>query len=256
MVFSRDICHILGSETKQFYDEISVKLQVSELYVDILEKTIKKFELDMSAYDLSNVYSLQTAFDVSDFVMQDYWNNEKNPMVDDTDADQKWLLTQLERLYSLEMTIQTDDWIKLQATPVNHHILDKMQKISLGTEKDLKYTYFSAHDSTIGYILQAAGLLDRECLLEAFMNSKEEDDCNTVYPPLASQLLWELVKRDEDKFYVKVNYNGTYINYCKSPNGDAENDYECTLNEFEQRVNQITYPDFDAACTGDSLVNS
>lgn len=106
----------------------------------------------------------------------------------------------------------------------------KNQKF-LKTDDNKKFTVFSAHDVNI--ILCMSNLLDKDYIKELINKSLEDDEIfNFLIPTFASNLIFELHKDNNNKYYVKIYLNGKIID--KKLNDGIEGDKE----------GKISYEDF------------
>ena len=106
----------------------------------------------------------------------------------------------------------------------------KNQKF-LKTDDNKKFTVFSAHDVNI--ILCMSNLLDKDYIKELINKSLEDDEIfNFLVPTFASNLIFELHKDNNNKYYVKIYLNGKIID--KKLNDGIEGDKE----------GKISYEDF------------
>ena len=80
----------------------------------------------------------------------------------------------------------------------------------LKTENNKKFTVFSAHDSNI--INCISNLLNKDYIKELINKSLKNDEIfNFLVPTFASNLIFELHKEDNKKYYVKIYLNGKII---------------------------------------------
>ena len=71
--------------------------------------------------------------------------------------------------------------------------------------KNIKFIYFSAHDTTVG----------------AFLAAIEQQDSQESWPPLATMNLIELYKKG-DKFYMNWNIDGKFLNINNNCNSEGD----------------------------------
>jgi len=95
------------------------------------------------------------------------------------------------------------------------YIFNKMHKLFTLKSKNLgrrKMIIFTGHDTNIVNAL--TNLLSPKYLLSRIKKApKDRKDYKFLVPPLASNLLFELYKKNlKNEFYVKILYNGEYIN--------------------------------------------
>ena len=83
-----------------------------------------------------------------------------------------------------------------------------------------------------------------ECVRDLFENKKTKFlNCIRSTPPFASNMFFELYSNEEGKnHYVKIQYNGKYYNLCE------KKQKFCDLNEFINRLEYFTIPNFKDFC--------
>jgi hypothetical protein len=78
-------------------------------------------------------------------------------------------------------------------------------------------------------MLSALGVVTPECLRDNYLGKTNNTLCK--FPGYSSSILTELYN-DTDKPYVKIKYNGVYLNVCNTTNNI------CTVDAYQQLVNQ------------------
>lgn len=99
----------------------------------------------------------------------------------------------------------------------------------------LKYSFLSAHDTTLLPLLGLYKITNASCLFENYKSEKlgkpvPYPEC--VYPMFASQIIYEFYNRPEGP-YIKFLYNGKPHKICK---GDK---FECSLEDFATQTREI-----------------
>lgn len=102
----------------------------------------------------------------------------------------------------------------LLTSPFYSGLLDSFDAILNKTSK-IKYHAYSAHDSNIYASLYTLNLTSVECYNQTYFEGKSDNpNCITTYPDYASNIIYELYNSSILGPYVKVLYNGTYMNIC------------------------------------------
>lgn len=93
-------------------------------------------------------------------------------------------------------------------------MLDGFDGILNGTSK-IKYHAYSAHDSSIYALLYTLNLTNIECYNQSYFGKVESNTtCITTYPDYTANIIYELYNSPTLGPYVKIMYNGTYVNIC------------------------------------------
>lgn len=137
-------------------------------------------------------------------------------------------------------------------------------------EFSLKYQLFIGDEGIITAFLIASGYIDKFCLENEFSNDSYGDNLNfegkncRLVDLDTSTLVFELIdlnfnpngnfslvknleKTNQDKLIMRVFYNGQYINFC---NSETANTYDCPLQDFYDKIYDITVSDFTYSCSG------
>lgn len=224
------------------------RLKTEPKFVELLKKTYERYNLDKDWG--SDVSDTEKCFRLGDFAIMDYLNNKEPKINPETEKEYYSLL---ERCYSLKIfhSFAHLKTAKVAVTPVLGQIKDWFNTKTKKTKEEfpLRYVQYSAHDDTVSAHMRVLNLFNSECTIEDLKNGKISEDCPN-YPPVASQILWELIKVSENNSYaVKVSFNGVYVDYCKTGRKMGE-DFFCTLEEFTKIIEDGTYtePQYEEFC--------
>jgi hypothetical protein len=67
-----------------------------------------------------------------------------------------------------------------------------MKNVIDETANARKWVLYSAHDITVGYMMNALGLSNPDCIYQYILGNVDESDCVYQFPPYASVLIFEL----------------------------------------------------------------
>ena len=85
----------------------------------------------------------------------------------------------------------TRDQVRSSNTQLLQNTLYRMREARAG--RGPKLVLFSAHDTTILSLLAAFNMINVPCIVDSFLNSKQNSDtCVTAYPQFATNLVLEL----------------------------------------------------------------
>ena len=85
----------------------------------------------------------------------------------------------------------------------------------LSGSNPIKLGVLSAHDSTIGALMVGLNITSYECIREMHdSGTTTAINCALTHPSYASSVILELYARNATYNFVKVLYNGEYVNLC------------------------------------------
>lgn len=118
----------------------------------------------------------------------------------------------------------------------------KVEKTSPFSHK--KYIVLGGHDINLVHLMIGFNFTSSVCIYERFSkNLTQTDDCDTVYPSFASNILIELHEnKTNNEYHVKIAMNGKYMKIC------GEDKEECSYNEFKKRLSDYQIPNFEELC--------
>ena len=127
------------------------------------------------------------------------------------------------------------------STPLFMKIISDFDHKLANTSSVKKWTMLSGHDTNVAPTLTFLNLTNYNCIEDKY----EKKDLGKYLncedgPDFASNVLIELHKEGSDS-YVKVRYNGKYMNLCE------KKDTKCEYAEFKRRI-QAQYVDYKALC--------
>jgi len=223
-----DQCPNLISNITEKRAYFSSYLEKSPKFISMLKEAEKRYNL---APGWSNETSLKNCYRLADTAIQDYYNMDQPPI----DKEEP-LFKQLEKCYTVYTTAMVNETTvrKAAVSDILFTIMNNFLEKSTGNKLNLKYLYFSAHDSTLIPQLYSLGLIEDECLLNDLFTGSHNLTCALV-PGLASNIIWELIKEGEE-YFVKVSYNAKYIDFCKEQHSKKEDDYKCQLAKFAEVI--------------------
>lgn len=71
-----------------------------------------------------------------------------------------------------------------------------MRRVIDGSANARKWVLYSAHDITLGYMINFLSLSNPHCIYQYFKGNIDESECIYQFPPYASVLVFELYKHD------------------------------------------------------------
>jgi hypothetical protein len=226
----------------------------SELIVNThFKATLKKA---LEAYSAEKHYpesmsELFQCFLTADYMIMDHLNNnDEDLVIKPTDP----FYPILERCYSMVILgeYENHEASKLSISPALDIIRTSFAaKIKDPVKEKKKYIQFSGHDSTLAPYMILTGIANSECILKDLLAGTRTKSC-VGYPPVASNMVWELIKDIDGKkgqFGVKFSYNGNYIDFCKNKKIDKGGQYYCTIEEFNTALEKYyMYKDYAQTC--------
>lgn len=238
------------AQVEKSLEEAEQVLNQSPKFLELLNKTFERYKLPVDWE--RGVMNVEKCFRLGDFAIMDFQNNV-HPMIDP--IKDKELYALLERCYSLKIYHSYEQMkvAKIAASPVLNQIRTwfKMKANMTKEQFPLRYVQYSAHDDTISSHLKVLGMADSDCIIKDLQEGQARvtPECPNS-PPVASQILWELIHL-EGKYYVKVSYNGEYVDYCK--NGyKMGGDFVCSFDEFSNILDSdYVYADYASYCEFD-----
>lgn len=138
-------------------------------------------------------------------------------------------LTKLAEL-SYVYSIYTDELKRLKAGPFIKKMIDQYEQKRNGTLKDLKISLYSAHDTSVAYLLSGLNVWEKQ------------------YPTYGIMAMFELV-RDKETGEI-----GVQIYLRKSPRAGAVPltipgcDHFCPLDKFVELTRDVVSEDYEALC--------
>jgi len=97
--------------------------------------------------------------------------------------------------YSLRQSIifyGNEDQLRASASDIIGETIANMKSIISGNATARKWVLYSAHDITLGYVMNALGLSNPDCIYEYIKGHLSESECVYQFPPYASVLIFEL----------------------------------------------------------------
>ncbi|CAD8181770.1 unnamed protein product [Paramecium pentaurelia] len=183
----------------------------TDVYYDINSRSqelIKRFNKELNQ-NLTNIVEL---YEWRDTFISNIYNGGDNPKELTPD-----LMAELDKIAGLGFLLfYTQDYYQasLLTSEFFRTVLDGFDGILNGTSK-IKYHAYSAHDSSIYASLYALNLTNVECYNQSYFGKVESNTtCITTYPDYTANIIYELYNSSTLGPYVKVMYNGTYVNIC------------------------------------------
>lgn len=102
----------------------------------------------------------------------------------------------------------------------------------------------SAHDINLILSMRILNITSPSCIMEKKFKGKTSSQCE-YHPPFSSSLIWELYENEENQEkvnFMKVKYNGRYINLCST------NSTKCEYNKLKELIKNSIYLDFEQSC--------
>ncbi|CAD8082516.1 unnamed protein product [Paramecium sonneborni] len=186
--------------------------QHTDVYYDINNRSqelIKKFNKELKQ-NLTNIVEL---YEWRDTFISNLYNGRNN-----SDQLTKEMMAELDKIAGLGFLLYyTQDYYQasLLTSEFFKTVLDGFDGILNGTSK-IKYHAYSAHDSSIYASLYALNLTNVECYNQSYFGQIQSNTtCITTYPDYTANLIYELYNSSTLGPYIKIMYNGTYVNVCQ-----------------------------------------
>ena len=227
------------------------------------EAVIKKLTEIALKYGISNLKDINkrvngresidtdTMHFITDWVVQDYYNNPDSKVSKKIDLE---LFTWASLAYSATMLgyYEDQDYSRAIISELLETILEKLEKKAKDPNSITKYIYYSGHEDLMMVVGVQAGIINKECIFESVEKGQPVQGCNPT-PQLASSFVWELHRTPMGEaselgiiWSVKTRYNTDYVDFCGKKNKNE--DFECSLAEFRNRIEKITKSDWRVWC--------
>ena len=204
---------------------------------EILEKNGVKIPMEKNG---KQIELIERSYLIADSLLSDYYNAEM-PILDEN--------SEIFRFCKIANSLHSFVFYPDEATtllslaPFYRMILKQLEKrinpklLKPGKNIDV-FDLFSVNQAVLLAHLDLLGKTSLKCTkkkLESATLLDNNDNCWEA-PHVASNLIFELSKRKEDKerYFVRMIYNGTPVDFCES--GDANSGYECEFKEFKRAV--------------------
>ena len=208
-------------------------------------------------------FNFTSSFFISDAVLCLHENSPNDGLNLEDPADVKFY-SNIRKMYSqyIYQFYNNTQYLKTVQTPILNDVktnLNSKVDIAMGladeSSNPVKYRFLSTHDSTIAQIFLNNGYFNGHCLVDEFMDGVDRNCHNSPGP--SSSLVFELVQTNtdhevasRDDFVVRSNYNGDYIDFCKTGDAGDNKKFDCTIKIFNEEMDRMAVPDFDKACFG------
>ena len=184
----------------------------------------------LTIHDLNKIY---------DVLICDLYDDKPLPQ---NLTDTLWKnLTLISNIYKLYKVSADDDMLKFYVTPFYQEILYSFENKINGTLGDLKWKMYSAHDTTLAVFMTALNISSYQCIDEIALKGNTSSLNCFPAPEFASNLLIELHQNKKGTKYVKIRYNGGYVNLCEKKKK------KCEWSEFEERLRRFMV-NYDNIC--------
>ena len=136
----------------------------------------------------------------------------------------------------------TDSLTRILTSEVSKFTLKRFEEdknISLEKDgHDRKFTVLSAHDMNIIPFLQKYKLAGSDCAIRLYKGEKLKEGESCVIPPeFCANILWELVKDQNQNLFVRTIYNGETVKTICPGNDENEKLGYCPYDKFVDFVN-------------------
>jgi hypothetical protein len=137
-------------------------------------------------------------------------------------------------------------YLRLTVSALFRNILDTFDQIKANDNKPhMKYKVFSAHDTILVNIF--ANLISNPHLADLLQKAVDDEKTfKLLVPPFASNIFFELHKED-DKFFVRILYNGRNINNGLKfigEHSDTDNSKKIEWSHFEKLMKNLIDDDY------------
>lgn len=219
IVEASEIYRSVNQEFKSSLDELGRLLNLSD-------EKIAQLNID----DASNIF---------DVFLDDIWSKRPIPA---NISQELW--TNLTIIYNFVIYYSLGgirDINKFYSTPFLREIIASFDTKLENVVAPLKWKIYSAHDWTVATFTTALNITDYACTRELItIGSTNALNC-ALYPDFATNMLIELHKDEQGGNFIKIRYNGNYVNLCGNPKK------ECQYSEFRQRLSDYLV-DFETIC--------
>ncbi|EAR87292.2 histidine acid phosphatase family protein (macronuclear) [Tetrahymena thermophila SB210] len=221
---AQDICPNYGKYSNDYHQE---KTQVYNFVNSQMSQTLQQLTQIFN----QTISSVDDAYSLTDVIYCDTNNGRYVPPIpSEVEAN----LTFIYNFFSFYEGLKE---VKVATQPYFEEIFGYFDQIIAGNSS-LKWISHSGHDTNIGPLLQALNLSSIECQLNQFYKQGQSFLNCADGPHFASHILFEIheqeenVINDKSQLYVRVRYNGQYMNLCD------RNSTQCSYLEFESRIKQ------------------
>lgn len=261
-------CKVLKSDEAKLNDESYSKLvNQSKFLNEVYEKILSKYEISINFHNFSDKTLYEKIGQLAEYYIFDYLTNPitlLNPEKDESDRILLINMKQVMAIFTNKQYIQTN---MLRTLPAQQ--LRKIQADITGktidqnnSKKDFshKYIAYSIHAEQLSSVLMAMGYFNMECLIDLMTNNDKykenikSEKCLEMYMAPASSVIFEQFSDNNDaSHFVRINYNGNYINLCGiSPHKEK---HDCPVEKFEQLINGkvVTMDEYADTCVEKSV---
>ena len=244
-------CKGLLRDTVESFAATSVLLEKTKFFPELYQWVLAKYGLSNETFNPKTANGdneFVKAQYLADFAIMDNLNNP-SPTIEPSDPKYGYL----EDIYALSLfqrfnrTKAMKSMVTPPLTQIRTYFQNKINGMGNGSYP-LRYVLFSAHDTTISSHLVGMNpeVVNTTCLITSLSTGKRDPNCS-IYPPVGSNIIWELVQNDT-VFFIKVSYNGVYLDYCNNNKKDGYGDFYCTVEEFDQTINGKINQDYKTYC--------
>jgi hypothetical protein len=234
----------------------------SQLLQDTCKEAYERYDMYDAEIEKYG-FNFTNSFFIADAVLCLHENDPQDGLNMEDPADALFYLN-IRKVYSqyIFQFYNNTEYLKTVQTPILNDLrlnLNQKVDIALGTAEpstnELKYRFLSSHDSTIAQIFLNNGFFDGHCLVDEMMDGVDRH-CHMSPGPSAS-LIFELVQQNtknptptRDDFVIRSNYDGVYVDFCKTGKPGPHNKFDCKIEKFNEILDLMAVPDFDKACFG------
>lgn len=187
-----------------------------------------------------NISLLQRSSLVADALLNDHYNAPKTPVVQENTP----LFSKLLYWLSLDAQLHYPNLksSRLALTPFYHNLLKTFnKKINPKIAKDkkgriLEILLHSVDTNVMMGHLNVIGLSSLNCVVDLVEGSEHLPDKCYLAPRPASNLIYELIQDDKYGVFIRLRYNGKYIDVCSVQETHGKG-FLCPLEDFEELVN-------------------
>ena len=128
--------------------------------------------------------------------------------------------------------------------PIKRILQDFDGRISNLKTKPLKWTILSAHDYHINCFLNYLNISSASCIEELYRKKNTSALNCEPGPEYAANLIFQLQSDNDKDFYVKIRYNGKYVNLCQKKSTI------CDYKDWKGRMQKIMLDNPNDICYG------
>ena len=200
---------------------------VQELFAE-LNETVSFFE--SNGYEINNMKNLKS---LGDAAISAHYYGKTLPANISADSQIYRDLELAYEWYEVYASLAESYQRQVFSAPLFSQLLNYIENVQRNTSP-VKFTFWSAHETTLFTMLAALNVSTPECLVANWKASRANEtipypDC--IYPKFAANLIFEFYNTSDP--YVIVKYEDNVLRLCN-------NQEACSLNDFQNLIQNAT----------------